>query len=530
VAFLCISTLRIVFCFSTFANKYVILYFMHKTKVTVFLASLVVTLVLPYATHAATYTVTKTADTADGTCDSDCSLREAVIAANTGSADTIIIPAGTYPFTRTAAGEEAASTGDLDFTDTDLTTITGAGSGLGGGATIIDPDDNDRGIDVKSGAAVSITALTVNDGNVSSAAGMGAGILNQGSLTLNDVYVTGNTLTTAGSSDGYGVGIMCSGTELNITNSVISNNIGTSASGNVVGGGLDIASTCSATLSTVTISGNQAMKGGGVAAFTASNAVSFTDVTISNNIAGDVGGGVFVQGDDVATPVNIHRALFQDNDANYTGGGVFATAPLNIVNASFYGNHAGDAGGAFGTDSSTSPRINLVFVTMTRNTADGAAPGLYVGGATPDTHIKNSIIASNNHTADISDVEDCTGTPISDDYNYIAASLSCDVVPQSHDIVNTEAGSVYFTATPIDDGGNVFVTALWETGVTLDMIPSDSCTDGNGDPVTDDASGRSRPQNARCDLGAHEKADTVTLTPTLTSPTSSSSQRVLNLQ
>lgn len=40
--------------------------------------------------YAATYTVTKTADTNDGTCDADCSLREAVASANSNSgADTI---------------------------------------------------------------------------------------------------------------------------------------------------------------------------------------------------------------------------------------------------------------------------------------------------------------------------------------------------------------------------------------------------------------------------------------------------------
>ncbi|HYW74193.1 MAG TPA: CSLREA domain-containing protein, partial [Pyrinomonadaceae bacterium] len=35
-----------------------------------------------WAANAATYTVTKTADTNDGTCDADCSLREAIVAAN----------------------------------------------------------------------------------------------------------------------------------------------------------------------------------------------------------------------------------------------------------------------------------------------------------------------------------------------------------------------------------------------------------------------------------------------------------------
>ena len=36
----------------------------------------------PRPAYAATFVVTKTADTADGTCDADCSLREAIIAAN----------------------------------------------------------------------------------------------------------------------------------------------------------------------------------------------------------------------------------------------------------------------------------------------------------------------------------------------------------------------------------------------------------------------------------------------------------------
>lgn len=47
--------------------------------------------------RSATFTVTKTADTNDGTCDADCSLREAITAANYGSGNTIEfnIPGGT---------------------------------------------------------------------------------------------------------------------------------------------------------------------------------------------------------------------------------------------------------------------------------------------------------------------------------------------------------------------------------------------------------------------------------------------------
>lgn len=40
--------------------------------------------------QAATFTVSKTADTADGTCNSDCSLREAITAANSAVGDDIV--------------------------------------------------------------------------------------------------------------------------------------------------------------------------------------------------------------------------------------------------------------------------------------------------------------------------------------------------------------------------------------------------------------------------------------------------------
>ena len=45
-----------------------------------------------------TLRVTKTDDTADGVCDSDCSLREAIAAAISG--DSIEIPSGTYTLIR----------------------------------------------------------------------------------------------------------------------------------------------------------------------------------------------------------------------------------------------------------------------------------------------------------------------------------------------------------------------------------------------------------------------------------------------
>jgi len=65
---------------------------------------------------AANFAVTTTSDTFDGTCDTDCSLRDAIYAANsTAGDDTIIVPAGTYTLSISGRDEEYGVTGDLDI-------------------------------------------------------------------------------------------------------------------------------------------------------------------------------------------------------------------------------------------------------------------------------------------------------------------------------------------------------------------------------------------------------------------------------
>ncbi len=92
-----------------------------KSAAMVFVIMTAVTPVL-----GADFHVTKTADTNDGACTpGDCSLREAVIAANASpDADTIHIPAGTY-IILIPGYEDAAATGDLDITGP--VTLVGAG-------------------------------------------------------------------------------------------------------------------------------------------------------------------------------------------------------------------------------------------------------------------------------------------------------------------------------------------------------------------------------------------------------------------
>ena len=140
------------------------------------LAILIALTAFPGQVHAATFIVNKTADTNDGACDADCSLREAIIAANAlAGVDTITVPAGTYILTIAGTGDDASETGDLDIAD-DLT-IIGAGPSI----TIIDGGGLERVIEILPGSLVNISGVTIQNGNDS---GMGGGIFNAGTLTL----------------------------------------------------------------------------------------------------------------------------------------------------------------------------------------------------------------------------------------------------------------------------------------------------------------------------------------------------------
>jgi CSLREA domain-containing protein len=79
---------------------------------------IVLSLVSQSSIYAATYTVTKTADTSDGTCDADCSLREAVVSANANSgADTV-----NFAIPTSDGGYIAASGGIQDYFNITTTT------------------------------------------------------------------------------------------------------------------------------------------------------------------------------------------------------------------------------------------------------------------------------------------------------------------------------------------------------------------------------------------------------------------------
>ncbi|MBK8902909.1 MAG: CSLREA domain-containing protein [Anaerolineaceae bacterium] len=282
-----------------------------------------VTAVLTPLVHADTITVTTTDDEVNN--DGDCSLREAVLAANgdtavdncsAGSgADVITLPPGTYTLSLAGAGENAAQTGDLDLT----ANVTINGGGINN--SIIDGADLDRIFEVHGGAQVTVNDLTIRNGSAST----GGGVYVTGVLTLSDSRVTASTAT------GSGGGIFASGI-VTVTHSRIDGN---QASG---GGGIFVGFSPTTVINSE-ISGNTVTGGGG--GISSSGSLNVVNSTFSSNSAGGSGGGLYTVESNNNHLYNVTiSGNTADSDGNDSGdgGGAFLLGGTTAVNTLIGGN------------------------------------------------------------------------------------------------------------------------------------------------------------------------------------------------
>ncbi|MGB4859684.1 MAG: IPTL-CTERM sorting domain-containing protein [Dokdonella sp.] len=362
----------------------------------------------------ATFSVSKTADTNDGVCNADCSLREAIVAANAAAgADSITLPAGTYTLTMGNTGgvnEDASAQGDLDIND--ALTITGAGAAT----TIVQAGTtNANGIDkvfafnpiCSTAVSSSMSGVTVRFGRNTqpnsngdfSETGGGIDVCNTGAggFSAINVVVTDNSV-----ENSYGGGINLDSAQpangaYTITGSTISNNRTTSAASILKnGGGLNLFADANAvTLTNTTISGNSsANEGGGVyARHTNGGAITLSGVTISNNTAASRGGGVS-NSNFGASSLTINNDSFVLNNVSQgtaagsesRGGGVFVFSSTTtlIRETTITGNSANT--GTFqggGGISAISGTITTQFNRIAGNSAGtGGGSGLHNAGAT----------------------------------------------------------------------------------------------------------------------------------------------------
>jgi CSLREA domain-containing protein len=354
----------------------------------------------------ATFTVTKTADTNDGTCNADCSVREAINAANAAAgADMIAFGLnGTFQLTIDLAGTENAGVeGDLDVTQ--ALAIVGNGTGN----TILQAGTNaTNGIDkvisfnpnFNAAFASSLSGATVRFGrNPSTFAsdGFGGGLdwdaNSTGTLTISNVIVDQN-----GTLDGDGGGVVATTFPLSgsgfvsITNSTISNNDPdrSPVSSSPIGGGIFVGTATTYRLTNTIVSNNNVVEsnnmgqGGGIYAFGPASTAGksfLTGSTVSGNIAPSDGGGILsTQPIDFNAPTTI-----SNNQSGRFGGGLWinhTNGTTVISEATITGNSATTNGGAIYLASSTTANVlNMSFSRIAGNTGGGFR-GLAVDGGT----------------------------------------------------------------------------------------------------------------------------------------------------
>jgi CSLREA domain-containing protein len=446
-----------------------------------------------------TFEVTKTADTADGSCDGDCSLREAIIAANAGSGlDEVVVPAGTFVLSLAGTGEDAAATGDLDVTDSLIL--------RGGGATstIIDGNAADRVLQVLSGVELTVSRLTVRNG----VSGAGGGINNLGTTSISGCAISDNLADDGGGIANLGgvvtvaAGSVIDGNAaefdgggvLNFGAATLSVRGGSEITGNVAGRGGGIYSQSGTpvenavlVLEGVAVAENDAIEGGGIYHSGASAEISET--SISGNRADCTGGGLVNFG-----PASVTRSTISGNRASLNcppevlsaAGGIYNEADsLDMTNVTVSGNEAA-VGSAI---------LNFGTVTLASSTIGDNSAGETGGGGIVNLDqltITGSIAAGNSEGNCASLVTDPPLSDVTSGGRNLADDATCafNQPTDLQDVADARLGPLQ------DNGGPTETQALLSGSPAIDA-------GGTSCPATDQR-GVARPQGAACDIGAFE--------------------------
>jgi CSLREA domain-containing protein len=480
------------------------------------LAAVILASIVTAPAAATTFTVTTIADGHDGACDAQCSLRDAVIAANAApDADTIVIPPGTYVLGG-AGNEDLAASGDLDLRAS--VTITGAGADL----TIIDGGGVDRIFDIVESATVVVSGLTLRNGRVPAGDTQGGGALlwNEAGtgkvldLRLDGVVVTGND---AGSGEDGGGGIRIAQDKpttstVTIADSTISGNTMTDGDG----GGLHLCcENLNVTISGSTISGNTAVdapnapprngEGGGIYHCCTDTTLAITDSTISDNTGPTQGGGVYTCcGEAANTLLSLERSTVSGNTSLGTGafvgngGGIEGEGKVRLLNTTVSGNRAThDGGGIDNEDVLVMRNVTIV------GNQGGRGGGFFEDGLM--TLLGNVLFDANVETPGTP--KNCGIAVGTDPLVSLGGNLSSDATcPLAG--TGDQAGIDPMLGPLANNGGPTRTHAL---------APNSPAVDAGSDAACEALDQRSFPRpadgdqdgTARCDIGAFERGSVI---------------------
>ncbi len=470
-----------------------------------------------------------------------CSLREAVLSANSDTAvggcvsghgpDTIVFdnPYPDWPaeFKLTLAGadEDSARTGDLDVAGE--LTITGRGQFV----TYLDGNSTDRILDILPGAHLVISDVYLTSGQAGVGQGAGALVRPSAALIVRSSYVVGNV----------GQGIVARG-DLQVHDCTIAMNRGdgilvdqgvatvTSVSflqndgyalRNVKGGSLTVMDSeiaynyggiinvdSRATLTNDTIRENN--HAAGVTNLgTLPSVLQMSRCTVEDHdlVEPQNGGGVVNIG--VFAEADIASTTFRNNRVGGTGGAIYNTGSM-ALHESLLANNTAESGG--GIDNAGGD-LTVTNVTFSANKANAGGAALYnradatikyatiAGGASVDFSttaalfndrgrmiLGGSVIGANAGAAGCANRE---ASVLSSGYN-VEQDDTCDLRGQG-DVTNADP----LLAPLAENGGAMQTHALLPGGPAIDRVPVAEC-------VAIDQRGYHRPAGSGCDSGAYE--------------------------
>jgi len=297
-------------------------------------------------------TVTTNAD--PGGIFGDLSLREAINLANnlTGGASII--------FASSLEGATVTLTqGKLELTNT-----SGAVSISGYGYNYLNANNASSVFQIDSGVQASLSAFEIENGSAT----MGGGILNSGTLTLEDVELIDNSATNGG-------GIANTGT-LTVNYSFFSSNTANSDGGAIYNNGGTL------TLSNTTLGDNSAADG---AALSNSGTATIATANVTNNTATTVNGGAV----DNSGALTVDESTLSGNSANSLGGALYNSGTTTLIDSTLSDNNAEQGGGVY--------NVGILYVTsstISGNTADSSGGGIRtIGGHT--VTLQSTIVSDN---------------------------------------------------------------------------------------------------------------------------------------
>ncbi len=452
----------------------------------VLLAGCLVAVALAATASAAVYHPTRTDDPVPNGCKKhNCSLREAVIAANGSSQQSKIVlrPGKRYVLTRKGAGENAALTGDLDITSGPLVVKTASG-GKTNPATI---DAN--GIDRIFDGSLTLNGVTLRDGHAHAVAGDAGdgGAIRGGILDIRNSRLVNNT------ADGHPSNRSASGGAIFVNGGGEIRIAGTRLKGNKTDGA-----------------------GGAVFILKGANAFLFKS-TLANNQAGYYGGGLAI---DAGGRAEVNRSTISGNTTGdfSSGGGIGLSAPppeptatLEVENSTVANNSAGLDGGGIGSqdsiDSGSHATVELDYVTVARNQAwtgldteegthGGSGGGIYTTGD-DSVSIHNTVMALNtvatHHRPAIA--SDCSLRP-----------RPAPFLSLGHNLIGTADGCTGFGATDLF-GGKLKLGKLADNGGPTKTIAlrKGSRAIGHADPDGVLVDQRGVKRGKKPDIGAYER-------------------------